>query len=86
MHIYSFAHPPIQKEITKNKKEITKITYFTIKIMDTGTEKKSSLSLGKILIIIIILALAIIVMQKNGMKVLKTVEKSEITDNPHSGN
>ena len=53
--------------------------------MDTGKEKKSSLSLGKVLIIIIILALAIIIMQKNGMKVLKTVEKSEMTDNPHPG-
>ncbi len=45
--------------------------------------KKSGMSFGKILLIIIVLIMGFIIMQKMGIKVVKTTEKSEITDDPH---
>jgi cell division protein FtsI/penicillin-binding protein 2 len=48
-------------------------------------EKKGGWSFGKILLIIIVLIFAMLIMQKMGVKVVKTTEKSEMTDDPHPG-
>ncbi len=45
--------------------------------------KKTGTGLSKVLIIIIVLIMAFIVMQKIGIKMVKTTEKSEMTDDPH---
>lgn len=46
-------------------------------------DNKSGFSFGRVLLIIIVLILGFIVMQKMGVDVVKTTEKSEITDDPH---
>jgi hypothetical protein len=51
-----------------------------------SVENKSSIGLGKILLIIIVLIMAFIVMQKMGINIVKTTEKSEMTDDPHPEN
>ena len=48
-------------------------------------EKKRRLGFGRILLIIIVLILGMIVLQKLGIKVVNTTEKSEMTDDPHPG-
>ncbi|MCB0654300.1 MAG: hypothetical protein KDC85_23675 [Saprospiraceae bacterium] len=47
--------------------------------------KKKGMSFGKFLLIIIVFIIALIVLQKMGVKVVKTTEKSEMTDHPHPG-
>ncbi len=47
--------------------------------------KKRGGRFGRILLIIIVLILAMLVMQKMGIDIVKTSEKSEVTDDPHPG-
>ncbi|KAA3637899.1 MAG: hypothetical protein DWQ02_06010 [Bacteroidetes bacterium] len=57
--------------------------FLSISIMEEG--KKRGLSFGRILLIIIVLILGMLVMQKMGVNIVKTSEKSEVTDDPHPG-
>lgn len=59
----------------------------TLKFKITTMEevKKKGMSFGKFLLIIIVFIIALIVLQKMGVKVVKTTEKSEMTDHPHPG-